>query len=168
MSKNSILGKIKFVLLITFIFLLGCNSSFMPKVNSGKNDSQSKPQPSSVYYDFEDILFPKELTIIKESTVVVSTPSYTSGLIALKGRIKKNSLLNFFNNNMIKDNWNIVTQIKSPNSTILIFQKSSRWAVITIRDNEFNTHVEVGVAPTLGTEPLPPIEENASETDLFE
>jgi hypothetical protein len=62
---------------------------------------------------------------------------------------------------MIKDNWNMISNIKSPASTIMIFQKESRWAVITIREKDFNTYVEVGVAPTLGkVEPVP-------ESDLF-
>ena len=95
-------------------------------------------------------MLPKELTVVEDATVVVSTPGYTSGIITLKGRVEKASLYNFFSNNMLKDNWNIVSQIKSPGSTILIFQKTSRWAVITIRDKDFYTYVEVGVAPTLG------------------
>ena len=62
---------------------------------------------------------------------------------------------------LLKDNWNIVSQIKSPSSTIMIFQKAARWAVITIRAKDFYTYVEVGVAPTLDKAGIP------AESELF-
>ena len=130
-----------------------------------KNDSKATPamtrETTAVYYDFKDILIPKELKVMDGATVVVSTPGYTSGIISLKGRIETRSLFNFFSNNMAKDNWNMISNIKSPGSTIMIFQKASRWAVITIREKDFNTYVEVGVAPTLGKVEAVP------ESDLF-
>lgn len=101
---------------------------------------------TAVYYDFEDVLIPLELSIVQDRTVVVSTPGFTSGIIVLKGRVERRSLINFFNNNMQKDNWTIVSQIKSPGNSILVFEKASRCAVITIKNEQFNTWVEVGVA----------------------
>jgi hypothetical protein len=134
--------------------------------SGGNNNSTDPAQPqtreaTAVYYDFKDILIPKELKVVDGATFVVSTPNYTSGIITLKGRIESRSLFNFFTNNMNKDNWNMISNIKSPASTIMVFQKESRWAVITIREKDFSTYVEVGVAPTLGkADPLP-------ESDLF-
>ena len=107
---------------------------------------------TAVYYDFEDVLIPMELKIVKDRTVVVSTPGFTSGIITLKGRVERRSLFNFFNNNMQKDNWNVISQIKSPGTTIMVFQKASRTSVITIRDEQIYTYVEVGVAPTVSSE----------------
>ncbi|MBC2704574.1 hypothetical protein, partial [Desulfobacula sp.] len=104
---------------------------------------------TAVYYDFEDVLIPRELSIVKNRTVVILTPGFTSGLITLKGRVERQSLFNFFNNNMAKDNWTVISQIKSPGITIMVFQKSSRTSVITIRDEQIYTYVEVGVAPTV-------------------
>jgi hypothetical protein len=72
-------------------------------------------------------------------------------------------LFNFFSNNMVKDNWRVVSKIKSPGTTIMVFAKISRCAVITIRDSQVYTYVEIGVAPTM---------ENAgngmTQTDLSE
>jgi hypothetical protein len=68
----------------------------------------------------------------------------------LKGRVDSSSLFNFFSNNMIKDNWSVVSKIKSPGTTIMVFEKTSRCAVITIRDAQVYTYVEIGVAPTMG------------------
>ncbi|MCP3940824.1 MAG: hypothetical protein GY710_05000 [Desulfobacteraceae bacterium] len=117
--------------------------------NSGSMADSSK-QITAVYHDFEDVLVPKELTLMKDKTVVVSTPGFKSGILALKGRVDSTSLFNFFSNNMLKDNWNVVSKIKSSGTTIMVFAKTSRCAVITIRDSQVYTYVEIGVAPTMG------------------
>ncbi|ACN15854.1 putative lipoprotein [Desulforapulum autotrophicum HRM2] len=152
---------ILFALLVS-VAVTGCSNL---NLGGNKNASNTTPtmtrETTAVYYDFKDVLIPKELKVLDGSTVVVSTPGYTSGIISLKGRIESRSLFNFFSNNMIKDNWNMISNIKSPASTIMIFQKESRWAVITIREKDFNTYVEVGVAPTIGKV------EKAPESNLF-
>ena len=135
---------------ITIIFLVsGCSNNMFSGSNK-KVTPKGSQQANAVYYDFEDILVPRDMKIDDGSTVVVSTPGHTSGIITLKGRIDKDSLLKFFNNNMQKDNWNIISQIRSPTAIILIFQKASRWAVITLRDKEYYTYAEIGVAPSFG------------------
>ncbi len=150
-----------FVLLIA-LSVSGCSGLNMGGAKNGSNATPAMTrETTAVYYDFKDVLIPKELKVLDDATVVVSTPGYTSGIISLKGRIETRSLFNFFSNNMIKDNWNMISNIKSPASTIMIFQKESRWAVITIREKDFNTYVEVGVAPTIGKV------EQASESNLF-
>ena len=136
------------------LFLTGClGSTFSkdpePQSASPQGGSAKSRKTTAVYYDFEDVLIPMELKVVKDRTVVVSTPGYTSGIITLKGRVERRSLFNFFSNNMQKDNWNVISQIKSPGTTIMVFQKANRTAVITIRDEQINTWVEVGVAPTV-------------------
>lgn len=128
----------------------GCslfNTSPPPENESATGDPAKTKETTAVYYDFEDVLIPMELEIIKDRTVVISTPGYTSGIITLKGRVDRRSLFNFFNSNMQKDNWTIVSQIKSPGTTIMVFQKINRTSVITIRDEPIKTYVEIGVAP---------------------
>ncbi len=142
--------------LLTF-FIAGCfGDTFSSKPEDGQpagDDSGIKSRKTTaVYYDFEDVLIPMELKVVKDRTVVVSTPGYTSGIITLKGRVERRSLFNFFNNNMQKDNWSVISQIKSPGTTIMVFQKTNRTAVITIRDEQIYTWVEVGVAPTVSNE----------------
>jgi len=153
--------KIGFILAMS-ILVSGCAGAMKGKSEPNKPKNR---EATAVYYDFDDILIPKELKVVDKATVVVSTPGYTSGIITLKGRVEKRSLHNFFTNNMLKDNWSIVSQIKSPVSTIMVFQKSSRWSVITIREQNMYTYVEAGVAPTLETIPSPSSGE--SEQDLF-
>ena len=166
--KTNTQGAIKLCIpLILIFFLSGCMGGFF---SSGPEDGvpaegsvpEKTRQTTAVYYDFEDILIPMELKVVRDRTVVVSTPGYTSGIITLRGRVERRSLFNFFNNNMQKDNWGVVTQVISPGTTIMVFQKSNRTSVITIRDEQINTWVEVGVAPTIS------IEGGFSESGLME
>ncbi len=141
--------------------------------NMSSEPSETVPPPAqtpekpkkttAVYHDFEDILVPMELKVNKDRTVVVSTPGYRSGILALKGRVDTTSLFNFFSNNMVKDNWSVVSKIKSPGTIIMVFAKTTRCAVITIRDTTVYTYVEIGVAPTMGN-----AVEEMIQTDLLE
>lgn len=160
MNRFTLKGLLVVVSFVALVSFSGC----MGLTSSGDTEKKTKAQPAksrkttAVYYDFEDVLIPKELEVVEDYTMVVSTPGYTSGIMAFKGRVEKRSLFNFFNNNMMKDNWSVVTQIKSPGTTIMVFDKASRCSVITIKDKNFYTYVEVGVAPTVEKEPM--MEEN--------
>lgn len=141
-----------FLILTAFLFVSGCGlfqgASASEQVQPPQPEVEKKPV--AVYHDFEDVLVPEELTIMTDRTVVVSTPGFRSGILALKGRVEPNSLYNFFSINMEKDNWKVLSRIKAPETTIMVFQKATRCAVITIREEQIYTYVEIGVAPTLG------------------
>lgn len=141
------------VLMIAF-FISGCfggKASNPPENGMAQVESTKAKNATAVYLDFEDVLIPLELSVVADRSVIVSTPGFTSGILNLKGRVERRSLFNFFNTNMQKDNWNVISQIKSPGTTIMVFQKPTRTAVITIRDEAMYTYVEVGVAPNLNT-----------------
>lgn len=136
-----------------FISVSGCG--YFQGASASEQGQSPQPavekKPVAVYHDFEDVLLPEELTIIKDRTVVVSTPGFKSGILTLKGRVEPNSLYNFFSINMEKDNWDVLSRIKAPETTIMVFQKATRCAVITIREQQIYTYVEIGIAPTLGS-----------------
>ena len=167
----SVLINTMLVIIFSAFLISGCSSGYFSNTSTGATgsaatDSLESSQPKAVYYDFDDVLCPSELALVEKSTFIVTSNGYTSGILTLKGRIEKNSLVNFYTVNMLKDNWNSVSQIKSPVSSILVFQKSSRWAVITMREKDFYTYVEVGVAPTLSQ--TIPVIESSGESTLFE
>jgi len=138
------------IVVLSVFFIFGCSDMFSKSPEGEPSADQPKSRKTTaVYYDFEDVLIPMELSVVKDRTVVILTPGFTSGILTLKGRVERRSLFNFFSNNMQKDNWNVLSQIKSPGTTIMVFQKTSRTAVITIRDEQIYTYVEVGVAPTV-------------------
>ena len=118
-----------------------------------KNDTATSPSTKTssgvpaLYYDFGDVLVPKELKVDKKSSFIYQTEGFSAGVLVLKGRIETNSLISFFETNMTKDNWNLISSFKSER-TMLLFQKVHRWCVINITDETFNTYVEIWVAPT--------------------
>jgi hypothetical protein len=117
------------IFMIAVVFSAGGCSSL-----SKKDDKATAPASktgsavAARYYDFGDVLVPKELKVDKKS-------SFTS------------SLISFFETNMANDNWNIISSFKSER-TMLLFQKAHRWCVMSITDEAFNTLVEIWVAPT--------------------
>lgn len=143
-----------FAALAALVFVSGCSfSEFTTRSQPAPVEKQAPEKTkkaTAMYLDFEDVIVPMELDVVKDRTVIVSTPGFKSGILTLKGRVDSNSLFNFFSNNMEKDNWEVLSKIKSPGTTIMVFKKTSRCAVITIRDESLYTYVEIGVAPTLG------------------
>lgn len=143
--------------IMALVFVSGCafegfNTQAKPQTAPAETPAPEKvKKPTAVYYDFEDVIVPMELSIVKDRTVIVATPGFKSGILTLKGRVDSTALFNFFSNNMEKDNWEVVSKIKSPGTTIMVFQKTARCAVITIRDESLYTYVEIGVAPTLSS-----------------
>ncbi len=137
-------------LMLAIILAVGGCSSLTKKdkqataPSSGEQASGGSP---ARYYDFGDVLVPKELKVDKRSSFIYQTDGFSAGVLVLKGRIETSSLISFFENNMAKDNWQRISTFKSER-TMLLFQKANRWCVMSITDETFNTNVEIWVAPT--------------------
>ncbi|OQY13171.1 MAG: hypothetical protein B6I31_01660 [Desulfobacteraceae bacterium 4572_19] len=82
-----------------FIFtfsLTGCSVLKKSKTsNSSGTKATSNNEVAPVYYDFNDVLVPGELKIVKKSTLVVQSSDFISGILTLKGRVETNSLLSW-------------------------------------------------------------------------
>ncbi|MDM8516312.1 hypothetical protein QUF76_08950 [Desulfobacterales bacterium HSG16] len=131
-----------------FFMVTGCSvSQFRGRNYSSSSTAQKAKKPSPVYYDFGDVLIPSELKLDKKSCFTYQTPGFSAGVLSLKGRVDIKSLISFFENNMARDNWQIVSSFKSPR-TMMLFHKESRWCVISINEKEFNTYTEIWVSPT--------------------
>ena len=146
-------GKMVFAGLGFFVFfavlISGC-TTLAPNTDASPTGQDKKDQgPSPVYYDFGDVLVPSEMKLLNESTFVFRTPGMAAGVLSFKGRVEINSLIAFFENNMIKDNWKPVSSFKSKR-TFMLYQKENRWCVISIAEGDFSTNAEIWVAPTMG------------------
>ncbi len=152
MAEKRIGGRagIVFLVLVALLYLVsGCSTLrnwIRPAASQQKSQAENEAAP--LYYDFGDILLPRELKVDKKASFVFRTPGLSAGVLALKGRVEGGSLIAFFENNMAKDNWQPVSSFKSPR-TMMLFKKENRWCVINITEKEFTTHVEVWVAPTI-------------------
>ncbi len=137
------------VLLAGILAISGCTALETKSSEPSPAASATKDEgPVPLYYDFGDVLVPSELKINKKTSFVFQTPGLSAGVLSLKGRVEGSSLIAFFENNMAKDAWKKVSSFKSPR-TILMFQKENRWCVINITDGDFNTSVEIWVAPMM-------------------
>ena len=121
----------------------GCSTT-QKTAGSGVGDKDGQTAP--LYYDFEDVLIPRELKLDTESSFIYHSSGLTAGVLVFKADVDRNSLIQFFENNMAKDNWQYVSSFKSPR-TLLLFKKETRWCVINITDNKWETWVEIWVAP---------------------
>ncbi len=133
--------------LVLIIGLLGCTSLGGPKSESS---GEGAAQPANLYRDFKDILLPGEMAVDDKRTYIVQGPGLTTGILTLKGYVERDSLIEFFKSGMVRDNWTELASFKSPSkntSSILVFQKADRTAIINIHEESFNTYVEIAVAP---------------------
>ncbi len=137
------------IVLIAMV-LPGCSSlSSRTQGDSGSAVSGQSNGPAPIYYDFGDVLIPSEMKVDRAHSFVFKTPGLTAGVLSLKGSVDMESLITFFQVNMAKDNWQLISSFKSP-QTVLLFQKQNRWCIIDIHESEFSTYARVYVAPTIG------------------
>ena len=148
LCRMLVLGSVVLLVLISF---MGCAGSTANTKSSGEEETAVSSKagiPAPLYYDFEDVLIPSELKIDKKRSFVYHAPNFRAGLLVLRGRVETNSLVRFFDNNMAKDNWRLVSSFKS-SRTIMFFNKPNRSCIISITQKWFSSEVEIWVAPTL-------------------
>ncbi len=133
------------------IIMSGCatSGSSTGASNTTSPAAIQKDKGTGPYYrDFADVLIPGEMNVVQDSSFVYITSGLTAGVLTVKGHVDMDSLIAFFQNNMAKDNWKMISYFKSP-KTIMLFKKETRWCAINITDGTFNITAEIWVAPTL-------------------
>jgi len=143
------------LILFSFLFLL---TSCAPTVNSSRksipsgSDLQAQDIPvrgaPDSYYDFEDILVPKEMKLVTSSSLLFETPQLKAGVIFFEGRVDPVSLFDFFVNNMPKDNWQLRSYFKY-GRYMLVFEKPDKDCIISINEKALTTELEMWVTPRL-------------------
>jgi hypothetical protein len=126
------------------LFCAACSST--PTTTDGSEAREKDQKNAPLYYDFVDVLVPRELSLNTKSSFVYHTSGLTAGVLVFTSKVERSSLIQFFENNMAKDNWQAVSSFKSPR-TLLVFQKENRWCVITVTENNWDTQVEIWLAP---------------------
>ncbi len=147
--RNTLL---RLCVLLLLVGLAACTakSSNSGNTSAGGGASEGQYEEVHYYYDFDDILIHKDLKYdIKDSTVL-EADSFKVGFQVFSGRIEPLSLVNFFIENMSKDGWKNVYSLKGKNSE-LIFEKPGKRCTIKVRDEAFNTKVEIQAVVIKGT-----------------
>jgi len=139
-----------YLFLAALVTMLAACSSMNSTTSSGA-DSADKTTAPTLYRDFDDILLPSEMKIDDKRTYIVEGSGLTTGILTIKGWVDRNSLLTFFKSAMERDKWQEIASFKSPSadtSSILVFQKANRTAVISIHEELIYTYAEIAVAPS--------------------
>jgi hypothetical protein len=148
---NSALLSIGIALCLIFL-ITACSTLPSERSNSESYEAiRQKDKTGPLYYDFQDVLIPRELKVDQKASFIYNTAGFSAGVLVLKGRVELGSLISFFEKNMAKDNWLLISSFKS-SRTIMLFQKQNRWCVINITEG-ISTRTEIWVAPTLN-EPM--------------
>jgi hypothetical protein len=143
---------IALLLAVLMVFAeMGCSSTAkntkgeMPKEGES---TLSAPSSRGKYYHFEDVLVPAELNFKPDESFIYEAPRFKTGiLIFTKWRLDVDSLIDFFNTYMEKDNWKMVNSFRGKES-FLNFSKPDKTCSIKIIEKwTGTTKVEIRVGP---------------------
>lgn len=135
------LAAILAIMLISGVFSTpGCAGVF----GRGKGTAQ---EPPPLYYDFEDVLVPGELKLMISRSFICHSESLTSGTLIFKGRVVGSSVISFFNNNMVRDNWRHKGTLKYHGKCTVLFEKENKACIVHVNEGRFKTEVRISVIP---------------------
>lgn len=136
------------LIMLVALGLVGCASSSSQHASPSPSAVQKDASSMPTYYDFGDVMIPSELKLNRKESFVYATGGATAGVLTLKGRVDRDSLIAFFENNMIKDNWRLISSFRAPKA-VMLFQKENRWCIISIEEDWTKELVKIWVAPTI-------------------
>ena len=124
-----------FILATTLTF--ACTTRQAQETDPGGGDPNAYEQTydqNNFYYEFEDILIPREVDPVDDEKYVFDDGRFLAGFRIFKGRVVADDLFLFFLNNMQRDGWTKIVSIKSDTST-LVFSKANKSCTIKIEDS---------------------------------
>ena len=136
-----ILGLILGLVLMTAACATRSSDSSDLTVQDSSEPSAQEYEEVNFYYEFKDILVPKELSPADDAKYVFDDERFLAGFRVFKGRVVAEDLFQFFTNNMKRDGWTTRFTFKSERS-VLSFQKPNKSCTILIEDG-FSTKVTI-------------------------
>ena len=119
------------------VALLGLAAGCTTTGSSQTNEPGAEPaeyQEPDYYYDFDDILIPKEISYIHEDSYKLDNAKFRAAIMKFKGRVEILELVQYFVNNMSKDNWTLIANNKVGTLSVLNFEKFNKSCVIQVED----------------------------------
>jgi len=128
---------------IKFLFALMIIAALAACTTTGSSSSgesspgaqQAEYQEPDYYYDFDDILIPKEISYVEDESYKLDNAKFRAAIMKFKGRVEILELVQYFVNNMSKDNWTLVSNNKASKVHVLNFEKFNKSCVIHVDDS---------------------------------
>ncbi len=135
------------VALLVVILLVSVLSSCSMTKSPREGAASSVESTRASYFDFDDIIVPSEMKVDKKNSFVYTNSRIKTGVLTFTGRVEPDSLATFFQNNMPKDQWRLLSTVKFRDETMLVFLKENRAAVLNIKEGWFSSKLEIRVGP---------------------
>ncbi len=127
--------KILFPLMIVGM-LAACTttSSNSSSADTGQSPEAQYSEPD-YYLDFDDIMIPKEIDYVADDSYKLDNSKFRAAIMKFKGRVEIVELVQYFINNMAKDNWTLISNNKASAVHVLSFEKYNKSCVIHVDDS---------------------------------
>jgi len=147
--RNSVIAL--WLLIILSATWMGCSTTVKERQQgqpAGVTGEATSEEGMGKYYYFDDVRVPSELNYKPDKSFVYETPGFKAGILVFsKWRLDVDSLMDFFNYEMGKDNWKAVNSFKGKES-ILNFSKPDKTCTIKVFEKWYGTTVvEIRVGP---------------------
>ena len=140
MKKIGSLAALFVLVLVVQWTLAGCASLRGKEAEPASSETALRASFSG----FEDVLIPSDISMDRKKSQVYSAGKVKVGLLTFKGRVEPGSLADFFQANLPRNGWKLMTNMKDRDQT-LIFLRDDRVCMITIAEDWWNTVCEVRV-----------------------
>ncbi|MGA2517560.1 MAG: hypothetical protein ABSG44_13555 [Thermodesulfobacteriota bacterium] len=148
--RNSVIAL--WLLIVLSATWMGCTTTVKERQQGqpagGVTGEATSEEGMGKYYYFDDVRVPSELNYRQNKSFVYETPGFKAGILVFsKWRLDVDSLMDFFNYQMGKDNWKAVNSFKGKES-VLNFSKPDKTCTIKIVEKWYGTAVvEIRVGP---------------------
>jgi hypothetical protein len=120
--------------LILLLALGACTTTGSSSTESSSATAVEYQEPD-YYYDFDDILIPKEIKYVENESYKLDNAKFRAAIMKFKGRVEVLELVQYFINNMAKDNWTLISNNKAGKLSVLNFEKFNKSCVIQVDDS---------------------------------
>ncbi len=119
---------------------------------SQKRSETTPPSPPKPFYtgtEFPDIVVPASMKVDQEHSMIVRTQTYIGGVLTIKGRVKVDSLVEFFKNQLAARGWTLTGSIFYKN-ILLAFNRPNGSCFIYIKGSTLTTEAQIWASETIG------------------
>ncbi len=145
------------ICLVLLTLFTGCSVR-----GQGTKASGTAPAPPArpviKHTDFPDLVLPTGMDMVEDKTLVVKTGSFVGGVITLRGRVTAESVVTFFEKQLLARGWEQVGSIRYKNTLLLAFKRPNGSCFVYIKGASLGqTEVKIWASEVLNgsNRPLP-------------